>query len=163
VDKTDEAMFARIAPINFPHTFVAGIDETPNLEKLIIEDSAGFLEWLKWGYLTYLEEGLDKTDSMEALKRGERETDSSAFQYIDALLESNTLHFDPEIPKSHSVSLKELHENYVTYCTNHAVKHSEVLTQREFSKHLQIRYVVANTGGYRVEGLKYASELVRKN
>ncbi|TSE15409.1 hypothetical protein B1A87_005280 [Arthrobacter sp. KBS0703] len=157
VDKTDAAMFSRIAPVNFPHTFVKGIDETENLEDLIVAEGSGFLEWMKWSYLTYLEEGLDKTDSMEALKREEREADSTALQFVDAQIEANLLRFQPTLPKSRSILLTNLHESYVRYCMRHAIQPKDILKKKDFRKHLEVRYEVDNTAGYRVYGLAHTT------
>jgi phage/plasmid-associated DNA primase len=157
VDKTDEAMFSRIAPIFFPHTFVAGIDEKPTLERDIISESAGFLEWLKWGYLEYLKEGLDKTDRMEELKRGEREADSTAMQYINEQIENNYLAYDAMLAKSRSIKLAAAHEGYVSWCGRHGIMPRDVLNQADFSKHLQVHYGVGNTGGFRIYGLYHTN------
>lgn len=121
IDKTDKATYDRLKPINFPFTFEAasldGHELDTGLQAAIEEQQAGFLEWIKAGYLMGLEEGFDCTDSMEALKRSERDAEEDdVAAYLSDRMELGTL-FESDNP-DHWCKLKDLHADYVTWWTS---------------------------------------------
>lgn len=161
VDKSDQAMFPRVAPISFPYTFSkADPDhyEDENLASDIINESSGFLEWMKWSFLAYLEEGLDKSESMEALKRGEVEDSSTIAQFLASRIESGRYAQDPTAPISKCVTKSELHVDYVDYCKSHNIKSSEISDMREMTEYLEDHNMsIKRSNGTRVSGLKEGS------
>lgn len=141
VDKTDEAMFERVSPIYFPNTY-DGLENTEDkdLQKKIEANRAGFLEWMKWSYLEYLEKGLDKSDSMEALKLAEREDEYSVMQYIKDRSESGLLKTDYEADVKDCVSVVDLFKNYLAWCKDLDVPASKRLKRKEFSIEVSRKY-----------------------
>lgn len=118
MDKKDKATYDRLKPINFPHTFevasLTGHELDKKLESNIITERAGFLEWIKEGYLMGLAEGFDCTDSMEALKRGERDSEEDDFAaYIEDRFENGVL-FNSDDPNQWC-KLSQLHLDYSTW------------------------------------------------
>lgn len=160
VDSINPATFARVAPIHFPHTFeqnsLTGHEADEDLSEKLLEERSGIVNWLLEHYLYMLAEGMDKTDSMEALKRKTRDEESNALEYVKEKLADGTLIFDPEIPTYKSITLADLHKAYVAWCTDHAVNRSEFLNQTTFRKHVQGSYEVKSSGGYKVTALQFA-------
>ncbi len=141
VDKTDEAMFERVAPINFPRTF-DGLENPVDvdLENKIVAAGSGFLEWMKASYLAYLAEGLDKSDSMEALKLAEREDEYSVFQFVKDRIESGLLKESREAETKDCISVVELFVSYKNWYVEMDVPHSKRLKRGEFVKEISRVY-----------------------
>lgn len=163
MDTMNPATFARVAPIEFPHTFsensLTGHIADEELSDKLLDERSGIVNWILEHYLYMLDEGMDRTDSMEALKRKKRDDDSNALQYVKEMLDAGTLTFDPELPTSRSIPLAELHASYVAWCTKHAVSRAELLNQKTFRKHVQGSYEVKNSGGYKVTALQFSKVL----
>lgn len=162
IDKTDAATYGRIKPIHFPHTFEVasptGHELDEKLEDKIVEQRAGFLEWIKEGFLMGLEEGFDCTDSMEALKRGERDEEDEAFIYLQDRMDQGVLYELPhDAPQSHSVTYVELYADYRMW---HKHSGSGVeLKRAELVKKVQPRYGKSSSGAKRFVGLAKSAQI----
>jgi phage/plasmid-associated DNA primase len=141
VDKTDEAMFERVAPINFPRSF-DGLENPVDvdLEQKIVAAGSGFLEWMKASYLAYLAEGLDKSDSMEALKLAEREDEYSVFQFVKDRMESGLLKEDREAEAKDCISVVELFVSYKNWYVEMDVPQSKRLKRKDFGNEISRVY-----------------------
>lgn len=160
VDSMNPATFARVAPIEFPHTFeensLTGHEADEDLSEKLLDERSGIVNWLLEHYLYMLAEGMDKTDSMEALKRKTRDEESNALEFITEMRNAGTLVYDPELPTSKSITLADLHKAYVLWSSDHAISRSEVLNQSTFRKHVEGSYEVKNSGGWKVTALQFA-------
>lgn len=142
IGTTDAAIYERVAPINFPRTFEeVTTDGThildPDLEDKIVAEGSGFLEWMKRGYLDYLEHGLDRPDSMEALKRAEREDEVSVSQYIKDRVESGFLYLNPNAKPAECAPVTGLFADYVQWCDGYRVPKDDRLSRKDFGKELE--------------------------
>jgi phage/plasmid-associated DNA primase len=158
IDKTDEAIFERIAPINFPRTFEkVSVDGThildPDLEDKIVAEASGFLNWLKWAYLEYLENGLDRTDSMEALKREERDDELSVVQYVKDRIGSGFLREAPDAKLSECANVTTVYADYLQWCTAYGVPRDSQLKRKQFGIELGRTYPKADYQTTRFSGL----------
>lgn len=161
IDKSDAAIFERLAPIHFPRSFDRAdpeYDET--LEDKIVDQSSGFLEWMKASYLDYLDSGLDRSDSMEALKRQEAmdEDDYSVDRYLQDRIESGYVAEQPHAEIKHCVSVTGLFLDYQQWCETFRVPKSSRLGRGLFSKEMKKVYQTADYQKTRFVGLVVPSE-----
>lgn len=160
IDTAQPAIYARVAPVHFPHTFhpkeEAAVLGSPyvqdeGLEGRIRQEASGILEWMKEHYLLFLDEGLERSASMNALRLDTRDAGSSALQFLDDGIERGLYKVDPDAKKSHGVLISGLHESYVEWCRKHGIR--DYLDQTAFSRHVQTRFKTGNSGGRRFLGL----------
>ncbi|MBP2216789.1 hypothetical protein [Arthrobacter sp. CAN_C5] len=162
IDKTDEAVFERIAPITFPRTFEkVSTDGThildPDLEDKIVSEAPGFLEWMKRSYLEYLKSGLDKTETMEAAKRSERDDEVSVTQYIKDRVETKYLRIDPAAKDALSVPMATLYSDYYQWCIAYGVPVNSRMQRKQFNLEVARTYPKVTYQTVRFSGLVLAS------
>lgn len=160
IDKADAAISERLAPIHFPRSFDrADPDSDETLEDQIVAEASGFLEWMKAGYLDYLADGLDRSDSMEALKREEAmEDDYSIDRYLQDRIESGYILEQPQADVKHCVSVQGLFMDYQLWCDSFRVPRDSRLGRGHFSKGMKKVYQTAVYQSTRYVGLVVASE-----
>ncbi|WP_457950415.1 primase-like DNA-binding domain-containing protein [Pseudarthrobacter sp. alpha12b] len=162
IDTVAPEVYARVAPVNFPHQYHRAEDAKLNgstyiqdegLEGRLKANRSGTLEWLKASYLAYLDEGLALTDSMRALKLATRDDSSNAIEFLNEMKDAERYLIDTEAPKSQFIKISEAHTDYVSWCKDHGYTSKQILTQRVFSKHIQTQHPEANSGGRRFDAL----------
>lgn len=162
IDKSDDAVFDRLKPINFPYTFtnmpawgnnhVVDVD----LEDKIVEQGPGFLEWLKEGYLLALEEGWDCSESMDHIKYKESAQSDEVANYLEDRLKNKVLIEDENAPAYKCVTATELYTDYKAW---HKHSGSGALIQRkELVKKAQQKYQTTDTGAVKFKGLLLAED-----
>jgi phage/plasmid-associated DNA primase len=169
VDRSDDAMFSRLYPIEFPHSFEANhpdprFREDRELENKIVAEASGFLEWMKASYLALLKEGHDRTDSMEALRRAEAaEDDYSINRYIQDRIESGYFTENTEAKLGECAKVTATFLDYQGWCEAFQVPKHSRLPRGRFSKEMQKIYPARPYAkATRFEGLTAPSQLVSR-
>jgi phage/plasmid-associated DNA primase len=157
IDKTDEAIFDRLKPINFPYTFTQlpayGNNHVVDteLENKIVSQGSGFLEWMKEGYLAALEQGWDCSESMDRIKYNESAESDEVTHYLADRLKNKVLIEDFEAPAYKCVTATEL---YIDYKAWHSYAGSgKPLMRKELVKKVQIKYSTTDSGAVKFIGL----------
>lgn len=116
LDKADPAIFARIATIEFPHTYgVGGLAEDRTLGARLQAEASGFLNWLLDSYKLYLKDGLERTDSMTENLSAERSESDTITDFIGFALKYGVL-VEDDRPAARSVVVgKILYPIYVEF------------------------------------------------
>lgn len=156
IDKSDKATFDRIKPIHFPYTFMKGsIDGhelDTELESKIIAQGSGFLEWLKAGYLAGLAEGFDCSDSMDALKRGERDDDDDVALFLQSrigegkeFIEDKTAHI------KNCLSVQDLYFSYKQWVGSYSGE--KPMMRKDFTERVALHYPKQKYTSFHFTGL----------
>lgn len=161
IDRNDAATFDRYKPVNFPHSYKAfpmpGTNERqgdPELENKILSQRSGLLEWLKEGYLLGLDEGFEPCESMEAIRRGERDVMDDIAVWLRDRIDAGFIIVSPNLPNSHYATKKVIYEDYAIW---HKLSGSSKLIKRtEFGPRLAAHgFPEVQSGSMRIAGLLY--------
>lgn len=166
VDLTDPAMFRRLAPINFPWTFSKEDpdhwqDET--LRSRIVAEASGFLNWMISSYTEFLVNGLDRSDSMMELLRGERSDDDSVSDWLeDRAINGKRFNIDHKKSSRQCIPLAEAMADYVQYSRDIGTKPTDVVSKTAFRDRLgELGYESTRADGTRIKGISQGDALSR--
>lgn len=163
VNKSDEAMLKRIATINFPYTF-SKVDpdhyEDETLGDRIVSESSGFLEWLKASYLAFLDEGLDRSESMEKTIREEAEESDIVNEYLQVRTITGLYRYELDKAAIQSVMFTDFYRNFVEYCREQGFQQGAFPSKREVKNALLAQgFELTKASVLRVKGLILNSEI----
>lgn len=150
----DIALLERVSLINFPHQFLDG-DEVPeelrmdkSLGEKLLAEGSGILNWLIWGMLWFLDEGIEATAQIIDNRRDAQASGSTALQWIQEFVDDGWLVVLDEsesaiTPNSHFIGIKDSYDQYKIWAEEAGEKYK--MSRKFFSKDIQARYGTAVT------------------
>lgn len=121
----DKATFVKILPIPFPHSFT---DTDPDhlmdrdLERKILEERSGILTWVLHGMQGFWQEGLHPTAAVLAAMDGNKTANSSALQFMAAMVEAGLVVQDLNAPASSCLPIGPGYEIFRSWAMSQGVK-----------------------------------------
>ena len=154
-DTRDDATFLKILPIPFPHSFTETDPEHKMdrlLEDKVLAEGSGILHWILEGMKLFWRDGLNPTAAVLEAMDGNKTANSSALQFMEALIENGYINNDPQGTKSSFITIGEAFSCFKIWADHQGIKH--VPGKQTFSADIKNFYHgEANSGGKRFAGL----------
>lgn len=173
IDMTDPAIYDRVKPINFPHTFVhaskaitdpddPGFGDQHIMDELlqdkIMEERSGVLEWLKAGFLMGLDEGFPCTESMTRLKDDDNDEGDEITAYLRDRAAQGILVPNENLTRKQHPRVSEVYADYKIWHKAHW--NGRPLDQIEVSRRIGEKYAKIKADGTRFLGLQLTNAIV---
>lgn len=160
----DDATFNKILPIPFPHSFTDVDTEHKmdrELERKVLEERNGILTWVLTGMVKFWDEGLAPTAAVMRAMDGNKTANSSAIQFIEALIENGYILKDTGTPQSACFSVGTSFEMFRHWAENQGIKN--VPGKQTFSEDIASFYFgKKKSGQWTFTGLQMSPELAVK-
>ncbi len=160
----DEATFIKILPIPFPHSFTDTDPELKmdrELESKVLVERSGILHWVLEGMRMFWDEGLAPTAAVMASMDGNKTANSSALQFIEALIESGYLEQDVDAPVSSCLPLGKGYAMFKYWAEHQGIKHAP-LKQTFNADVADFYHGKEKSGGWAFRGLKMSAYVQAK-